>query len=168
MKKYLVALLLGVTVALGAGTLEPQKEIRIVLAAEYFNPSAFYWEKEVARRYDDAIILFTHGGPGEDGKWYAYTDLEGRVLMTHLVSRVRLQNPGKRIVVVACNKGGLRDLDHIPNVTYALDVVWMFPDRNSATDLDEWAKKRGSDTAVGSIFEFVETDPYGPPSIPVE
>ena len=133
-------------------------EVRIVLAAEYFNPCSLHWKTEVERRYDDAILLLVHGNTGPDGEWWAYPQYEAPLPMRHLVARIRLLNPGKRIVLVACNPGDLK-LD-IRNITYARENVWMFPDRNSATNMDAMDRRKNpfdkQTGGCGSIFEFVE------------
>ena len=160
--RLLSTLMLVATTAIVAPKVAPQDpapRIDLVIAAEHFNPSTLYWQQEVGRRYDDAVILFVHGNTGPDGQWWAYPsrDLSPPILMRHMVATVRLRHPGRHIVVVACNPGALRDLDHIRGVSYALENVWMIPERNSYFDFDEWDRAQGSTGAVGDIFDFVET-----------
>jgi len=151
--KTLFALVLAVSLLVGchANVLFPHQEITMVVGAEGTNASAIYWQQEVEKRYDDAVMLIVHGNT-RNGEWYAYPDFESPIPMECAVERLKKRFPGRRIVLVACNPDGLTF--DIPGVTYAKENVYFWPDHNVLTDLD--AKYPEDGGGIGSIWEFIE------------
>lgn len=115
------------------------------------------WRIEVARKYPDAVIIVCHGDD-EDGHWVFCPDeavMVGPIgIVTPLprfsveegIKSVQKQFPGRTIVLITCNPGHYHLT--VPGVVYALDNVWLEPDRFL---MDRSEKKPNN---VGNIFEF--------------
>lgn len=126
----------------------------LILSSDGFHLATDHWEAEVRSEYDDAIVVFTHGNTGPDGRWWAYNDA-GMQPMERLVRRIRNNNPDRQIVLIACNPDGHR-LD-AAGVTYARVNVWIWPDRSLRPAVDRLREQRElliGDTA-GDLDEFV-------------
>jgi hypothetical protein len=133
------------------------------------------WEKEIGRRFDNAVGILVHGGDFVRGQWIAGTEMQnGHVeSMQDVVRRFQKLYPDRTIVLLACNTGHLAL--NIPGVYYAKSSVWCVPDRDTASPTvaaDEMMLKTDGDSAesdgpetvdrwdidpdaVGSIYEFV-------------
>lgn len=113
--------------------------------------SIAYWEKEVSRRFPDAVIYVTHGGDFM-GEWAAM-DAEGGLERTvDVVHRLQVQYPGRIIVLIECNPGHYHL--KIPGVYHALDSVWFVPDKEAD---NTQAGRHDHQEDVGNIYEFVDT-----------
>lgn len=106
------------------------------------------WFEEAARRYDSAVLVFSHGN-SLGGVWVCDHNEKGLVSVMAMVLEVRQTYPDHRIVLVICNPGH-HNLD-LPNVSYATEDVWIWPDRALHPRFDM------SPETVGNIFEFKET-----------
>lgn len=86
------------------------------------------WQKEIARRFPDAVGVLCHGGEFVDGQWIVSAKAYGRDLTAQDIARfAQAHYPGRVIVLLCCNPGHLKL--GIPGVYHADDSVWCVPDR---------------------------------------
>jgi hypothetical protein len=132
------------------------------------------WQKEVSRRFPNAVGVLVHGGNFVEDEWIVGTAISpGHV--THVQSIVKHYQelyPGRTLVLLACNPGHLKL--GIPGVYYAMSSVWCVPDRQveggglfgrlkmSDGEVGESslpavlaARSEGDPDVVGNVFEFV-------------
>lgn len=136
------------------------------------------WQREIGRRFDNAVAILVHGGDFEQGRWIVGAaignsrELE-RKHVTEAAEVVRFYQkcyPGRTIVLLACNTGHLNL--GVPGVYYAKSSVWCVPDRELTPNMfmDDISKQQfdfpndgpsmdsrwQSDPDIcGNIFEFV-------------
>jgi len=115
------------------------------------------WKIEVARRFPDALLFVCHGSTGFDittGEkgWYLFPEAQGRIPVRVDVALrgIKVANPGRTIVLLSCNPDHFR-LTGLSNVYYALDAIWLWPDKN----VEDTSRIRAEPRVVGNIFEFV-------------
>jgi hypothetical protein len=118
------------------------------------------WRVEVARRFPSALVLICHGSTGSDivtgqSGWYLFPEANGRVpvRVDEMVRKMRAANPKRVIVLLSCNPGHFK-LTRLPGVFYALDSIWLWPDK--AGENGESMKQEPG--VVGNIFEFVSAE----------
>jgi len=116
------------------------------------------WQVEVARRFPDALVFICHGSVGYDivtGQpgWYLFPEASTRVpVRVDLMARkIRDANPGRVIVILSCNPGHFK-LTGLPGVYYALDSIWLWPDKNGENS-ESMKQEPG---VVGNVYEFME------------
>lgn len=158
----------------------PSRPAQPAVIVEVLDPSlqpyADKWQKEIGRRFDNAVGLLFHGGDFVRGQWIGGTTpgIHHVEPIQDVVKRFQKLYPGRTIVLLACNTGHL-DLG-IPGVYYAKSSVWCVPDRQvqqgdpeSRATLDEDGPSEDQETTpiqapprseidpdvVGNIFEFV-------------
>lgn len=124
------------------------------------------WQKEVGRRFSNAVVVLCHGGDFVRGEWIVDSQPgSGHIeKVDDVLQRIKIQYPGRQIVLLACNTGHLKPAT--PDVYYAASSVWCVPDRALTPDLFENGdlnktlngedKSRWEDDpdVVGNIFEF--------------
>jgi hypothetical protein len=160
MKKYLITFLLVVSFLAGQGTAPTVHvwhglETIQLVHDEGVPESVEAWKVEIARRFPDAFVLFSHGGDNDKGVWTCYAEpgskMRGKPVQ-QVADELHAKFPDRKIVLIMCNPGHHRITT--PNVYYALDSVWFETDRS--TDATERA--RAVPEFVGNIFEFVTGD----------
>lgn len=111
--------------------------------------TAPFWEREVARRFPNALMVISHGGSIID-TWVMQTPGEpARVV--DVVNGLRERYPGRDIVLVVCNPG--HHVINIEGVHYAMDNVWKYPDKS--IPLDQVGRSdTGEEDGIGNIYEF--------------
>lgn len=110
------------------------------------------WEREVQKRYPDALVVMVHGRTDEQsGQWYAYPSVGQAAPVRELVASLRVYYPDRRIVLVVCNPDGKR-LTGVDDVSYARENVWVIPDDQTGFTVRDLIDPE----AVGSIWEFQE------------
>jgi hypothetical protein len=106
-----------------------------------------YWQAE-ARRHGirNAVILVVHGDEFMGG-WWAFPDAPMKPLaVDQLLWTLRRQHPGKVLIAVVCNPGGIACT--VPGVFYARENVWVKPG-------ERWKITRsGLDHAAGCLDSF--------------
>lgn len=135
------------------------------------------WATEITRRFHGAVGVIVHGGDFVEGQWVVGTSWQPWKHITpveEVLTHFEHLYPDRTIVLVSCNPGHVHLHGH-PRVWYALDSVWVFPDRAMGKETEAGAKFRTIDnnlwaailadndqnrwtkfpTIVGSIFEFV-------------
>lgn len=143
-------------------------------------PYAEMWRLEISRRFPDALGVIVHGGDFVEGHWIVGTAWQNWKHVTpieEVITHYEHIYPGRVIVLVSCNPGHVRLTSH-PGVYYALDSVWVYPDRQmdkagaagqklNTLDKTMWNILLGDESKqqsrsemfpgyVGSIFEFIE------------
>lgn len=186
MKRFLSPLLTTI-LALGCASPSP---VRPHAAATMGNPRVIVevldpsldqfaplWEREIARRFDNAVAIFVHGGDFVEGEWIvgtSYAPMRHVTPIRQIVERYRRLYPNRTVVVLACNTGHLPI--GIPGVYYARSLVWCVPDRELTHEMfqsaiagrkflngaavnrkfaDGMTRWQADPDAVGNIFEFV-------------
>ena len=110
------------------------------------------WEREVAERYPNAVVVAVHGRTDEQsGQWYAYPSVGEAVPVKDMVKSLRSNYPDRRIVLICCNPDG-KVLTGVSNVAYADEMVWVVPDDQIGFTFRDLL----GPSAVGSIWEFRE------------
>jgi len=116
------------------------------------------WKIEVARRFPDALLFVCHGSTGFDittGEkgWYLFPEAQGRIPVRVDVALrgIKVANPGRIIVLLSCNPDHFR-LTGLSNVYYALDAIWLWPDKSG----ENGERIKAQPNVVGSIYEFIE------------
>lgn len=127
------------------------------------------WQKEVGRRFSNAVVVLCHGGDFVRGEWVVGSQPgSGHIeKVDDVLARVKAQYPGRQLVLLACNTGHL--MPKTPGVYYATASVWCIPDRaitpelmqnhDSLRTIDGDSHSRWSDDpdVVGNIFEFIRS-----------
>jgi hypothetical protein len=99
------------------------------------------WQKEIARRFPDAVGVLCHGGEFVAGQWIVSAKAYGRDLTAQDITRFeQARYPGRVIVLLCCNPGHL-DLG-ISGVYFSLDSVWCVPDRSLTPDMFREARQK--------------------------
>jgi hypothetical protein len=165
----IVALALLALAIRGEMPLKPIDDPQVVMVVvdPSLQPYAAMWQREVERRFHNAVAILVHGGDFVEGEWIVGTSfMPGRHVTkaTELVEHYKSIYPNRRIVLLACNTG------HIPlgisGVYYSRSSVWLVPDRDltPAMMIDGsgseklgpiWPRREIDQDAVGNIFEFV-------------
>lgn len=136
------------------------------------------WQKEIGRRFHNAVGVLAHGGELETGRWIC---LDGQTpvhldLVADLAAREQAKYPGRTIVMLCCNPGHIA-IHNLPGVYYATSSVWCEPDRDVPMQADTNCLRTLNDPPafepivgnsvvrsdiepddVGNIFEFVEAN----------
>lgn len=133
------------------------------------------WQKEVGRRFSNAVVILCHGGDFVEGEWIVGSK-PGSGHVEHIdqtIARVKALYPGRTVVILACNTGHLKP--KIPGVYFAPSSVWCIPDRaitpemfrngiafRTLNDEDEPASESQSrwdsdPDVVGNIWEFLRS-----------
>ena len=89
------------------------------------------WRVEVQRRFPRAVVVIVHGGDFVRGQWVVRTSFNHVEPAADVVRRFQTEYPDRVVVFVSCNPGHIRL--GVPGVYYALDSVWIIPDRNVDT-----------------------------------
>lgn len=155
-------LLLVVGYIVGQHVFPPQVKdehhaVTMIVLSESMEPNIQSWRREVGRRIPDAVVIAVHGND-EHGVWMLCPDVAEPMgpfvayrSLPHIpaelvVKHFRRKFPDRPIVLLSCNPGHHRLSD--PNVYYALDDIWIIPDRSlSNRDFPD-------PSTVGNIFEF--------------
>jgi hypothetical protein len=107
------------------------------------------WEREISRRFDNAVGILVHGGDFVEGQWIVGAHIRRDKHVTpiqKIIADVKEKHPGRTIVVLACNPGHLKL--GIPGVYYAHSSVWCIPDRELRPEMFQAAEARRT---LGSI-----------------
>lgn len=96
---------------------------------ERFAPA---WQKEIARRFPNAVGILLHGGELMEGHWTVKTSETYRTEAKEVVLENMRLYPGKVVVLLACNPAHLQL--GVPGVYHATDSVWCIPDHALAPD----------------------------------
>lgn len=107
------------------------------------------WKEEISRRFPDAYVVFTHG-TSLMGMWAMETP-DGPASVQKYAEDLVAKYPDREIVFVVCNPGHY--VINIPHVHYALDSVWMVPDRYTH-GLFTISRSAFDPGVVGNIYEF--------------
>lgn len=124
----------------------------VVLTTQMSDDSLGQWKTEVSRRFNDAVLVFVHGGD-LNGKWQAHVNDFDPKPMDEVIADVRVKFGDRKIILVSCNPGHYRLPDSVGDVVYATDNVWMAPDYSISE------RQAENPTAVGNIYEFLTTLP---------
>lgn len=132
------------------------------------DPFVPMWQKEVGRRFTNAVVVLCHGGDFLRGEWIVGSQPgSGHVeTVDAVLMRVQKQYPGRQVVLLACNTGHLTP--KTKDVYYAMSSVWCVPDRgingpdaigSRRLTLDGQLENRwdGDSDVVGNIWEFVKS-----------
>ncbi len=159
----IAALLLIVGYIVGQHVFQPKVKdehhnVTMIVLSESMEPNIQSWRREVGRRLPDAVVIAVHGNDDSHGVWNAYPDIAEPmgpfvayrklppIPVSWLVKHYRERYPDRPIVLLSCNPGHHTLND--PNVYYALDDIWIIPDRAlSNRDFPDPG-------TVGNIFEF--------------
>lgn len=106
------------------------------------------WAEEVSRRFPDALIVISHGG-SVIGEWVMVMP-GGVAKTTDVALSLTKAYPGRDIVLIVCNPG--HHVIDIPNVHYALDDVWKYPDRHVTEE--QVGRSQEFPEGIGNIYEF--------------
>jgi len=127
---------------------------------ELYDKFVAAWKIEVARRFPYALLFVCHGSVGYDivtglPGWYLFPEASGRIpVRVDLMARkIRDANPGRVIVILSCNPGHFK-LTGLPGVYYALDSIWLWPDKN----VEDTSGIKAEPGVVGNIHEFVSAE----------
>lgn len=187
MRKYFVTValclvILEVVFMTWALSLPKITEQRPAVVMEVLDPSlrlyAPAWQREIGRRFPNAVGVLCHGGDHLNGVWdCTATNCMRYLTVQQVVKYEQKRYPDKVIVLLCCN-GGHQRLG-ISGVYYAPDLVWLVPDHEYLPDsLDgkitlattqpalkltplilyfpvpktRWEE---NPTVVGNIFEFI-------------
>lgn len=104
------------------------------------NQYAPLWQKEIGRRFSNAVGVLCHGGEFIEDEWIVGSPTYGRSAQTadSLVAHFQAKYPGRTIVLLACNPGHLHL--HVKGVYHATDSVWCVPDRENGKAGQDLAK----------------------------
>ena len=183
------SIVLGAFLVDRAGTNQPTTpavpNVIIDVLDPALTPYAAGWQKEIARRFPDAVGVLCHGRSFIHNEWIVSAQSFGHLSTAQdVVAYEKARYPGKVIVLLCCNPDHL-DLG-ISGVYFARDSVWCIPDRAMTNTLtyrmalydvpdaycprdmlpspkhgvvmDGPAKSRWEEDpgVVGNIFEFIE------------
>jgi hypothetical protein len=99
-------------------------------------PYALMWQREIARRFPNAVGILVHGGDVVEGQWIvgtSYSPWRHSMLVSDLVRHYQRLHPDRTIVLLTCNPGHIRL--RIPGVYYATSDVWCVPDRELTEEM---------------------------------
>lgn len=102
-------------------------------------PYAAAWQREIGRRFPNAVGVLCHGGMFIDGQWITSArNMQRLTLATRVAEYEKERYPGRTIVMLCCNPGHL-DLG-VSGVYFARDNVWCVPDKDyNPADADGFA-----------------------------
>lgn len=145
--------LLALAIALLAGC---AGRIDSTVLSEDLWPVVPLWEREAARRFKDAHLIFCHGW--DWGAWGMRPTPPAPAMNVAQVAWLMSEvEKGRTVVLIVCNPQG-RTLHGPPNVLYAKSDVWQVPDSDVAFWENMWRElKKGPGT--GSIWEFERARP---------
>ena len=128
----LVLVTVGLVLAVIVSAIPSAPHVQHGVVMEVLDPSlqtfAPMWQKEIGRRFPNAVGVLCHGGEFINGEWIVSAKAYGRNLTAPDIARFeKAKYPGKTIVLLCCNPGHLHL--GIPDVYYANDSVWCVPDR---------------------------------------
>lgn len=142
--------------------------VQMIVLDESLEAAAGLWEKELGRRFSNAVAIICHGGDLIEGEWMVKVHDGDHVAMRadELVKHYQALYPDRQVVLLACNPGHLKL--NVPGVFYAHSSVWTIPDRNV---IDHQAMqyltidgRRGADAGnradaepdvIGNAFELI-------------
>jgi hypothetical protein len=130
-------------------------EITAVVWSAEMRPYVTDWQTEVARRYDDAVVVFCHGDDRE-GRWVFVPDRPWAVEpVADAIVRLR-RSPvvgSRRIVLVTCNPGGYALPRESGPVTFLStpNLIRFRPDKSFVPAV--WSRPY-----TGNVFELAEQD----------
>lgn len=96
------------------------------------------WQKEIERRFSNAVGILVHGTDDVQGEWIVGTAFAPghKSNIKDIVETYSKIYPDRTIILLACNTGHLK-LD-MPGVYYATGSVWCVPDRQlRSNDLEK-------------------------------
>ena len=135
----------------GLAAIPLESDIKLMVMAEMFTPVTLYWEREIERQYPNAVVIMAHGRIGYDGEWRLYPAYFPSITVQDAIARVRVDYPHRRIVLLACNPGGIV-IDN-PGVIYATRNVWLIPDSVTFPGMD--FDTLTHEDLVGSLDEMI-------------
>lgn len=145
---FLVALLIEVNYKSAAPSARPNVVMETLDPS--LEPYEAMWEREISRRFDNAVGILVHGGDFVEGQWIVGSHVQPWRHVTpiqEIVRNVQKKYPGRTVVVLACNTGHLKL--GIPGVYYAHSSVWCVPDRELRPEMFQAAVARQT---LGSIL----------------
>lgn len=174
----ILVVMIGLGVSVHVGTSIPAKAQPQVIERVLdptLEPFANMWQKEINRRFDNAVMILVHGGDFVEDQWivgdWQYRSGVHVRPIKDVVAETQKMYPGRTIVLLACNPGHLNL--GIPGVYYAKSSVWCIPDRDMDQATPSMSTMTLNDTkpmsrayinlgrwdedpdVVGNIFEFV-------------
>jgi hypothetical protein len=133
-----LCLLISIAVAVEIGHQQkPRVEIdQPSVVIEVLDPSLAWcapkWQREIGRRFPNAVGVLVHGGDVVAGQWVVGAGFGGHATpVNEIIERYRQRHPTKTIVLLACNTGHVRLTGH-PNTYYFRASVYCIPDRELA------------------------------------
>lgn len=164
MKRFLLLILYSLIVTLGlggcgSGKQEVTSQPEVIIETLYPGLEVFapMWQKEINRRFHNAVGILVHGGDFEDNRWIVGSALQPQQHVSTAVDIVRHfqdKYPGRTIVLLACNTGHLKL--GIRGVFYAQSSVWCVPDR--AIDLPEVTPFQANQTLIFGLKAKAKAD----------
>lgn len=112
------------------------------------------WEREAQKRFSEPLLVMGHGNDFL-GSWCVWASVGGQevpIPVEWMVGTVQEAHPGRTIVLIVCNPHGEKLKGS--NVWYARRSVWLVPNLEAGR-----SDVRGDQNDVGSIWEFVESQP---------
>lgn len=182
-KPVLLSILLALIFLLGIGgcshapSLAPQPAVVMRVLDPSLEMYSTLWQREVGRRFTNAVVILVHGGDFVEGQWivgdWQYRSGMHVRSVASVIAEAHAAFPGRTIVLLACNPGHIdlpkyADID-VP-VYYAKSSIWCVPDRDTAEvapsltfktlggrspTFDRWSD---DPDVVGNIFEFIGAD----------
>jgi hypothetical protein len=133
----------GITVLLSSSAQPAPAHNDVVM--EVLDPSlevfAPMWQKEIGRRFPNAVGVLCHGVEFVNGQWIVSAKAYGRDLTAQDIVRFEQAHyPGRTIVLLCCNPGHLKL--GIPGVYHADDSVWCVPDRSLTPEMFREANQK--------------------------
>lgn len=159
--KYVIVSLVAVVCLLSSvflcRTECPQPALLPSVIVEPLDPTlegeaAAQWRLEVQRRFPRAVVVIVHGGDYVRGEWTVKSSYNHAEHADVVARRFKELYPDRVVVFVSCNPGHYHL--GVPGVYYALDSVWVHPDRNEGPH----AAEVNDPEVIGNIFEFVKDD----------
>lgn len=133
--------------------------VQVVAVDESLNQFSVMWQKEISRRFPNAVAILCHGGSFQEGEWVVKAPYGEHQIMkaTEIVKHYQALYPNRTIVLLACNPGHLKL--GIPNVYYSHSSVWCVPDRQVMSNSEMQFMKLDGTLAPGSAQDRSDVDP---------
>jgi hypothetical protein len=127
-----------------------QDHVDMIVLSESLLPYAVRWQREISRKYPNAVGILAHGVEDMPERWNLLPDhmvagqriKDAPRLVEDVVNETKKRQPGRLIVLVVCNPFHFRP--DWPGVVYSTQDVWTTPDRDVI----------GREDGDGSILEF--------------